>query len=145
MVVLILCQCLLIPQLLLSKLHQAVVGEVQSSRETALAAVKKEQRATALVTELTAMIKEQKAKISELNRNKEEMVVNLKVGHIYIVSYGQACTSIHPLHNYCCACNYGDCFSILPSILQVLMLKVFQRTISFILEWVEHKTLTIPL
>ena len=84
----------MIPQLLLSKLHQAVVGEVQSSRETALAAVKKEQRATILVTELTAMIKEQKARISELNRNKEEMVANLKVGHIYIVSYRQACTSI---------------------------------------------------
>lgn len=58
---------------------------MQSSRETALAAVKKEQRATALVAELTAMIKEQKARISELNRNKEELVANLKVGHIVLL------------------------------------------------------------
>ena len=52
---------------------------MQSSRETAVAAVKKEQKATALVSELTTMLKEQKTKISELNRNKQEAVTSLKV------------------------------------------------------------------
>lgn len=60
-------------------LIQAVVGEVQSSRETAMAAVKKEQRATVLVAELTAMVKEQKTRINELTRSKQEMAANLKV------------------------------------------------------------------
>ena len=59
--------------------HQEVVGEVQSSRETAVAAVKKEQRATSLVAELTAMIKEQKTRINELSQNKQEAAANLKV------------------------------------------------------------------
>ena len=59
--------------------HQEVVGEIQSSRETAMAAVKKEQRATALVAELTAMIKEQKARIGELHRSKQEAAASLKV------------------------------------------------------------------
>ena len=63
----------------LQKSHQEVVGEVQSSRETAVAAVQKEQRATALVAELTAMIKEQKTRISQLNRTKQETVNSLKV------------------------------------------------------------------
>ena len=61
-----------------------MVGEVQSSRETAVAAVKKEQKATALVVELTAMIKEQKTRINELNRNKQETVANLKVSWMRI-------------------------------------------------------------
>ena len=52
---------------------------MESSRETAVAAVKKEQKATALVAELTAMIKEQKTRISELNRSKQETVASLKV------------------------------------------------------------------
>ena len=59
--------------------HQQVVGEVQSSRETAMAAVKKEQRATSLVSELTAMIKEQKSRLNELRQSKEETVATLKV------------------------------------------------------------------
>ena len=63
---------------------QEVVGEVQSSRETAVAAVKKEQKATALVAELTAMIKEQKTRINGLNRNKQETVANLKVSWMHI-------------------------------------------------------------
>ena len=61
-----------------------MVGEVQSSRETAVAAVKKEQKATALVAELTAMIKEQKTWINGLNRNKQETVANLKVSWMHI-------------------------------------------------------------
>ena len=59
--------------------HQQVVGEVQSCRETSVAAVKKEQRATSLVSELTAMIKEQKSRIGELSRGKQETVATLKV------------------------------------------------------------------
>ena len=90
---------------------------MQSSRETALAAIKKEQRAAALVAELTAMIKEQKARISELNRSKEEMVADLKVGHVYFVPYVLA---------YILFC--------LP---QVLTLNVPQLTISLILEYID--------
>ena len=53
---------------------------MQSSRETAVAAVKKEQKATALVVEMTTIVKELKSRINELSRNKQETVVSLKVG-----------------------------------------------------------------
>ena len=55
------------------------MGEVESSRETAVAAVKREQKAAALVVELTTMIKEQKSRINELTRSKQETVATLKV------------------------------------------------------------------
>ena len=52
---------------------------MESSRETAVAAVKREQKAAALVAELTSMIKEQKSRINELTRSKQETVATLKV------------------------------------------------------------------
>ena len=59
------------------------MGEVESSRETAVAAVKREQKAAVLVAELTSMIKEQKSRINELTRNKQETVATLKVSSIH--------------------------------------------------------------
>lgn len=55
---------------------------MESSRETSVAAVKKEQKATALVAELTAMIKEQKTRLNEMSRCKQETVASLKVSSI---------------------------------------------------------------
>lgn len=56
---------------------------MQSSRETAVAAVKKEQKATALVAEMTTIIKELKSRINELSRSKQETVASLKVSFFF--------------------------------------------------------------
>ena len=64
---------------------------MESSRETAVAAVKKEQKTTALVAELTAMIKEQKTRINELSQSKQDTVASLKVSwmptYMYMYMY----------------------------------------------------------
>ena len=62
----------------LEKSYQEVCGEVEATRQTAMAAVQKEKRAVAIMEELTAMVREQKAKIRELSTSKEEMVATLK-------------------------------------------------------------------
>ena len=58
---------------------KAVSGDVESSRQTAVAAVQKEQRAAGVVAELTAIVKEQKGRLSELERAKRETVAQFKV------------------------------------------------------------------
>ena len=56
----------------LQRSYDEVFGEVDACRQTAVAAVQKEQRATHMVSELTAMVKEQKGRLSELVRSKHE-------------------------------------------------------------------------
>ena len=80
---------------------------MESSRETAVVAVKKEQKATALVAELTAMIKEQKTRISELNRSKQETVASLKVSsYIYIIIILHVHVSNYNVHLWSAQCVY---------------------------------------
>ena len=63
----------------LQRTYQEVAGEVEACRQTAISAVRKEQRATGMVAELTAMVKEQKGRITELSRGKQEAIGQLKV------------------------------------------------------------------
>ena len=62
----------------LEQSYKEVCSEVEATRETAVAAVQKEQRATAMVAELTSMVKEQRGKIREVSRSKQELVSGLK-------------------------------------------------------------------
>lgn len=67
------------------ELHQAykqVSSDVDSSRETAIAAVQKEQRASSIIVELTTLVKEQKGKLEELGRSKKESLGQLKVTRV---------------------------------------------------------------
>ena len=52
---------------------------MQSFRATAEAALKKEQKATAVVAELSAIVREQRGRLSELARAKQDSVKELKV------------------------------------------------------------------
>ena len=61
----------MIPPSQLQQSYDEVCSEVDASRQTAVAAVQREQQATAMVTELTAMVKEQKGRITELSRSKQ--------------------------------------------------------------------------
>ena len=63
----------------LQRTYEQVAGEVEACRQTAISAVRKEQRATSMVAELTAMVKEQKGRIGELSRGKQEAIGQLKV------------------------------------------------------------------
>lgn len=63
----------------LHRTYQQVSGEVESSREAAIAAVQREQKANTMILELTALVKEQKGRIGELGRSKQEAVKQLKV------------------------------------------------------------------
>ena len=63
----------------LKRTYDTLSGEVEACRQTAVTAVQKEQRATNMVAELTAMVKEQKGRISELSRGKQEAIGELKV------------------------------------------------------------------
>ena len=67
----------------LKRTYDTLLGEVEACRQTAVTAVQKEQRATNMVTELTAMVKEQKGRISELSRGKQEAIGELKVVGVY--------------------------------------------------------------
>lgn len=62
----------------LERSYKEVCGEVEATRQTAVTAVQKEKRAVGMVEDLTSMVKEQKAKIIELSRSKQEMVAELK-------------------------------------------------------------------
>lgn len=62
----------------LERSYKEVCGEVEATRQTAVTAVQKEKRAVGMVEDLTSMVKEQKAKISELSRSKQEMAAELK-------------------------------------------------------------------
>ena len=63
----------------LHRTYEQVSSDVESSRETAIAAVQKEQRANGMIVELTALAKEQKGRIEELGRGKKESVTQFKV------------------------------------------------------------------
>lgn len=63
----------------LHRSYNDVCSSVETSRQTAITAVQKEQRATSIVSELTAIVKEQKGRITELNKSKMEVVGQLKV------------------------------------------------------------------
>lgn len=67
----------------LKRTYDTLSGEVEACRQTAVTAVQKEQRATNMVAELTAMVKEQKGRISELSRGKQEAIGELKVVGVY--------------------------------------------------------------
>ena len=62
----------------LEKLYCKVSSEVDATRQTAVLAVQKERKAVAMLSDLTDMVKEQKEKISELSRSKQEMIATLK-------------------------------------------------------------------
>ncbi|KAL5467427.1 hypothetical protein EMCRGX_G031648 [Ephydatia muelleri] len=62
----------------LYKDYSSLKSEVDSCRETSVAALQREQRATSLVSELTAMVKEQKGRLLELTRSKQEMMDQLQ-------------------------------------------------------------------
>ena len=54
-------------------------GQVDSYRETAEAALKKDQKATHMVAELSAIVREQRGRLSELSRARHDSVKELKV------------------------------------------------------------------
>lgn len=58
--------------------YREVCSEVDATRQTAVAAVQKEEKAVAVVEELTAIVREQKGKIRELGSSKQELVAELK-------------------------------------------------------------------
>ena len=58
---------------------ETVQGEVEGYRSTAESALRKEQKATHMVAELTAIVREQRGRLSELARSKQESTRELKV------------------------------------------------------------------
>lgn len=62
----------------LERAHREVCGEVEATRQTAVAAVQKEQRAASMVGELTALVKELKIRTKELSRSKQEVASELR-------------------------------------------------------------------
>ena len=63
----------------LRECYDRVQGQVEGYRTTTEAALRKEQRATHMVAELTAIVREQKGRLEELTRGKQESVYELKV------------------------------------------------------------------
>ncbi len=78
----------------LHRTYQQVSGDVESSRETAIAAVQKEQKANAMILELTSLAKEQKGRIGELGRSKQEAVTQFKVSACRLCSSIMSISSI---------------------------------------------------
>ena len=66
-----------LPQL--RECYDSVQGQVEGYRTAAEAALRKEQRATHMVAELTAIVREQKGRLAELGRAKQDSVQDLKV------------------------------------------------------------------
>lgn len=62
----------------LERAHQEVCGEIEATRQTAVAAVQKEQRATVIVGELTTLVKDLKLRVKDLSRTKLEMASGLR-------------------------------------------------------------------
>ena len=62
----------------LERHYKEVCEEVEATRQTAIAAVQKEEKAVSVVEELTAMIREQKGKIRDLSNSKQELVAELR-------------------------------------------------------------------
>ncbi len=69
----------------LHRTYQQVSGEVETSRETAIVAVQKEQKANAMILEMTALVREQKGRIGELERSKQETISQLKVSQYILI------------------------------------------------------------
>jgi septal ring factor EnvC (AmiA/AmiB activator) len=67
------CAC---PQLLVA--HRSLKEEIESSRQTAVDAVERERKASRMMAKLTAMVKEQKNRITELHTDKAESDKELK-------------------------------------------------------------------
>ena len=86
----------------LHRTYQQVSAEVESSRETAIAAVQKEQKANGMIMELTSLVKEQKGRIVELSRSKQEALSQMKVTipHLHMLHTQQmyAFTVVPQLH-----------------------------------------------
>ncbi len=62
----------------LERAYKDVCSDVEATRHAAMTAVQKEKKAEAMLSDLTDMIKEQKGKLGELTRNKQEVVAELK-------------------------------------------------------------------
>lgn len=67
-----------LPQL--RECYDGVQGQVDGYQAATEAALKKEQRATHMVAELTAIVREQKGRLTELGRARQDSVQELKVG-----------------------------------------------------------------
>lgn len=62
----------------LEKSYKSLQEELQASNDTAVMATKREQKATGVVADLTAMVKEQRGRIAELTKCKQECVTDYK-------------------------------------------------------------------
>ncbi|XP_065913509.1 leucine-rich repeat and coiled-coil domain-containing protein 1-like [Dysidea avara] len=62
----------------LDKLYKSLQEELQASHDTAVMATQREQKSTCMVADLTAMVKEQRGRIVELNKCKQECVAEYK-------------------------------------------------------------------
>jgi leucine-rich repeat/coiled-coil domain-containing protein 1 len=62
----------------LEQAYREVCGEVEATRQAAVAAVRKEKRAVGMVEELTSMVKELQGKARELADSKQEVVGELR-------------------------------------------------------------------
>ena len=62
----------------LERAHREVCDEMEATRQTAVAAVQKEQNAVGVVGELTSLVKELQLKVKDLSRNKQKMESELK-------------------------------------------------------------------
>ena len=63
----------------LRECYDGVQSQIEGYQTTAEAALKKEQRATQMVSELTAIVREQKGRLVELTRAKQDTLQELKV------------------------------------------------------------------
>lgn len=74
------CMCFFSPPLIqLQECYDSVQGQVDGYRAAAEGALRKEQRATHMVAELTAIVREQKGRLAELGRARQDSVQELKV------------------------------------------------------------------
>ena len=73
-------------------------AELSQSRASLAQTGQRERRSSTLVQELTAMVKEQKRRISELSHDKKEAVQELKVPFI---KHGPSFRSVCLMLNYC--------------------------------------------
>ena len=58
---------------------EAVQAQVEGYQTAAELALRKEQKATAMVTELTAIVREQRGRLAELTRARQDTTKELKV------------------------------------------------------------------
>lgn len=63
----------------LEKSYKSLQEELQATNDTAVMATQREYKATSVVADLTAMVKEQRGRIAELTKCKQECVAEYKV------------------------------------------------------------------